>query len=181
MSGVVNLLALTAPLFMLQVYDRVLASRSIPTLIGLAVLAGGLYAVQSLLDVLRSRVLLRLGERTDRQLSNRVHEAIVRLPLRRRVPGDGLQPLRDLDNMRGFLSGPGPTAFFDLPWMPVYLAICFLFHVWIGVTALVGAFVLVTFTIVTDMLSRRPTREAMESGMARNAQMEAARRNAESV
>ncbi|MHC5654739.1 type I secretion system permease/ATPase [Stappia sp. ICDLI1TA098] len=180
-SGVVNLLALTAPLFMLQVYDRVLASRSIPTLIGLAVLAAGLYAVQSVLDILRARVLLRLGERVDRQLSNRVHEAIIRLPLRRRVPGDGLQPLRDLDNLRGFLSGQGPTAFFDLPWMPVYLGICFLFHVWIGVTALVGALVLVALTLVTDMLSRGPTRDAMRHGMTRNALMEASRRNAESV
>ncbi|MAB00839.1 MAG: type I secretion system permease/ATPase [Stappia sp.] len=180
-SGVVNLLALTAPLFMLQVYDRVLASRSIPTLIGLAVLAAGLYAFQSLLDVLRSRVLLRLGERADRQLSNRVHEAIIRLPLRHRVPGDGLQPLRDLDNLRGFLSGQGPTAFFDLPWMPVYLGICFLFHVWIGVTALVGALVLVAFTIATNAMSRAPIREVMTSGMSRNALMEASRRNAESV
>lgn len=180
-SGVVNLLGLTAPLFMLQVYDRVLASRSIPTLIGLAVLAAGLYAAQSILDVLRARVLLRLGERADRQLSPRVHEAIIRLPLNRRVPGDGLQPLRDLDNMRGFLSGPGPTAFFDLPWMPVYLAICFLFHVWIGVAALAGTLVLVAFALVTDMLSRGPVREALESGMVRNARMEASRRNAESV
>lgn len=180
-SGVVNLLGLTAPLFMLQVYDRVLASRSIPTLIGLAVLAAGLYAFQSLLDVVRSRVLLRLGERADRQLSTRVHEAIIRMPLRHRVPGDGLQPLRDLDNLRGFLSGQGPTAFFDLPWMPVYLGICFLFHVWIGVTALAGALVLVAFTIVTDVLSRAPVREVMTSGMSRNALMEASRRNAEAV
>jgi ABC-type protease/lipase transport system fused ATPase/permease subunit len=127
-SGIVNVLALTAPLFMLQVYDRVLASRSVSTLIGLGVLAATLYAFQSLFDIIRSRILLRIGERFDHQLSGRVHDAVVGLPLEMPLPGDGLQPLRDLDNVRGFLSGPGPTAFFDLPWMPFYLAICFVFH-----------------------------------------------------
>lgn len=180
-SGVVNVLALTAPLFMLQVYDRVLSSHSLPTLVGLAVLATGLYAFQSLLDIIRSRVLLRIGERFDHQLSGRVHEAVVRLPLLTRMPGDGLQPLRDLDNVRGFLSGQGPTAFFDLPWMPLYLGICFIFHFWIGVTALVGAIVLISLTLLTDLLSRRPTRETIRHGMARNALMEAGRRNAEVV
>lgn len=180
-SGIVNILALTSPLFMLQVYDRVLASRSVPTLIGLAVLAVGLYAFQAVFDIIRSRVLLRLGENFDNRLSGQVHDAIVRLPLEARLPGDGLQPLRDLDNVRGFLSGQGPTAFFDLPWMPLYLGICFLFHFWIGVTALVGAIVLVSFTIITDLLSRGPTRDTIHHGIARNALMEASRRNAEVV
>ncbi len=180
-SGVVNILALTSPLFMLQVYDRVLASRSVSTLVGLAVLAAALFAFQSMLDVIRGRVLLRIGEAVDSKLSGRVHEAIVRLPLEARMPGDGLQPLRDLDNVRGFLSGQGPTALFDLPWMPLYLGICFLFHFWIGITALVGAIVLVSLTVITDALSRGPTRAAMQHGMARNALMEAGRRNAEAV
>ncbi|OBP75047.1 hypothetical protein BAE42_30790 [Mesorhizobium loti] len=101
----VNVLALTSPLFMLQVYDSVLASGSVPTLVGLAVLAAGLYAFQCLLGILRARVLLRIGERFDGQFSGRVHDAIVLLPLSMRMPGDGLQPLRDLDNVRGFLCG----------------------------------------------------------------------------
>ena len=134
-----------------------------------------------MLDVIRGRVLLRIGETFDRKLSGRVHEAIVRLPLEARMPGDGLQPLRDLDNVRGFLSGQGPTALFDLPWMPLYLGICFLFHFWIGITALVGAIVLVSLTVITDALSRGPTRAAMQHGMERNALMEAGRRNAEAV
>ncbi|WP_082537532.1 MULTISPECIES: type I secretion system permease/ATPase [unclassified Aureimonas] len=180
-SGVVNVLALTSPLFMMQVYDRVLSSRSVPTLIGLAVLAGGLFAFQAVLDVLRARVLLRIGEMVDRRLSARVHEAVVRLPLETRMPGDGLQPLRDLDNLRGFLSGQGPTAFFDLPWMPFYLGLCFAFHTWIGVTALVGAVVLVALTILADRLSRGPVEATVAHGMARNARLEAGRRNAESV
>nr|WP_257720210.1 type I secretion system permease/ATPase [Blastochloris viridis] len=180
-SGVVNVLALTAPLFMLQVYDRVLASRSVSTLVGLAVLAAGLYAVQAVLDVIRARVLLRIGESVDTRLSGPVHDAVVRIPLETRMPGDGLQPLRDLDNVRGFLSGQGPTALFDLPWMPLYLGICFLFHVWLGVTALIGAIVLVSLAVATDAMSRGPARRTSQHAMARNALMEAARRNAEVI
>ncbi|MBT9368971.1 type I secretion system permease/ATPase [Rhizobium sp. CSW-27] len=180
-SGVVNVLALTSPLFMLQVYDRVLSSGSVPTLLGLAVLAAGLYAFQALLDIIRSRVLLRIGERFDLQMSGRVHDAVVRLPLLTRMQGDGLQPLRDLDNVRGFLSGQGPTALFDLPWMPLYLGLCFLFHVWIGMTALVGAIVLVSLTALTNVLSQKPIRDTIATNMVRNGLMEAGRRNAEVV
>ncbi|WP_077966523.1 type I secretion system permease/ATPase [Ensifer adhaerens] len=180
-SGVVNVLALTSPLFMLQVYDRVLASGSLPTLVALGILAAAMFAIQCVLEVLRSRILLRIGERFDRRLSGRVHDAIVRMPLLTRMPGDGLQPLRDLDNVRSFLSGNGPTAFFDLPWMPLYLGICFLFHFWIGMTALIGAVVLVSLTVVTDLLSQQPIRDTVHHNMARNGVMEAARRNAEVI
>jgi ATP-binding cassette subfamily C protein len=180
-SGVVNILALTSPLFMLQVYDRVLASGSLPTLIGLALLALGLYGFQCLLDIIRARVLIRIGEDFDMRYSGKVHDAVVRLPLVNRMPGDGLQPLRDLDNVRGFLSGTGPTAFFDLPWMPLYLGICFLFHFWIGVTALAGAILLISLTILTNIFSQKPIRDTMIENVARNRQLEASRRNAEVV
>lgn len=180
-SGVVNVLALISPLFMLQVYDRVLASGSVSTLVGLVVLAAGLDAFQCLLDVLRARVLLRIGERFDGQFSGRVHDAIVRLPLSARMPGDGLQPLRDLDNVRGFLGGNGPTALFDLPWMLPYLGICFLFHFWIGMTALIGAIGLTSLTLVANTLSRRPIRDTIAHNMVRNGLLEAARRDAEVV
>lgn len=180
-SAVINLLMLTAPLFMLQIYDRVLASRSVSTLVGLAVLAGCLYAFQALLDVVRSRVLVRLGDHFDHRLSGEVHDAVLRLPLEAKMTGDGLQPLRDLDNVRGFLSGQGPTAFFDLPWIPLYLGICFAFHFWLGITALVGAIVLVTLTLLTHGLSRMPIRRTTEYNMARNGLIEASRRNAEVV
>lgn len=177
----VNVLALTSPLFMLQVYDRVLASGSVPTLVGLCVLAAGLYLFQAGLDIIRARVLLRVGEHFDGALCGRVHDAVVRLPLLSRMPGDGLQPLRDLDDVRGFLSGQGPTALFDLPWMPLYLGICFLFHFWIGMTALVGAAVLVLQTLLANALSQRPVRDSIAHNMARNGLLEASRRNAEVV
>lgn len=180
-SFVINLLALTSPLFMLQIYDRVLTSGSVPTLVGLGGLALGLYGFQAALDILRSRILLRIGERFDRDLSDRVHTAVMRLPLIARMPSDGLQPLRDLDNVRGFLSGAGPTALFDLPWIPFYLALCFIFHFWLGMTALVGAIVLVSLTLLTNILSQKAIKEVTTCNMARNGLMEAARRNAEVV
>ena len=179
MSGMSNILMLTGALFMLEVYDRVLPSRSVPTLIGLVILAGGLYTAQGLLDLIRSRILARIGSRLDESLSHRVYETIVRLPLRVGNRNDGLQPLRDLDSIRSFLSGTGPTALFDLPWLPVYLVICFLFHPYIGLAALFGAIVLGIITMLTETMTREPTRAATSFAMTRMSLAEASRRNAE--
>ena len=179
MSCMINLLYLTGSLFMLEVYDRVLPSRSVPTLVGLAILAGGLYLAQGVLDLIRIRILGRIGTALDESLNSRVFDTIVRLPLTAGARNEGLQPLRDLDNIRSFLSGMGPGAFFDLPWLPFYLAICFAFHVMIGLTALVGAIILVTLTIVTEFMSRRPAREALGLAARRNDLAATSRRNAE--
>jgi len=180
-SGMSNILMLTGALFMLEVYDRVLPSRSVPTLVALLILAAGLYAAQGLIDAIRGRILLRVGTSLDESLSLRVYDAIVRLPLKIGGRGEGAQPIRDLDTVRGFLSGAGPSALFDLPWMPIYLAICFLFHPYIGLTALAGAIVLVTLTVVTELRTRGPTRSATQFAMARNALLDSSRRNAEAI
>jgi ATP-binding cassette subfamily C protein len=180
-SGMSNVLMLSGALFMLEVYDRVLPSRSVPTLVALLILVAGLYAAQGVIDMIRSRILVRVGRSLDEALSQRVYDTIVRLPLKIGARGDGTQPIRDLDTVRGFLSGIGPIAFFDLPWMPVYLAICFLFHVYIGLTALFGAVVLVTLTVVTEVKTRRPTRSAAQFAVARNVLLEQSRRNAEAL
>jgi PrtD family type I secretion system ABC transporter len=179
MSCMINLLYLTGSLFMLEVYDRVLPSRSVPTLVGLAILAGGLYIAQGVLDLIRGRILGRIGTALDESLNRRVFDAVVRLPLMVGGRSDGLQPLRDLDNVRSFLGSMGPGAFFDLPWLPFYLAICFAFHVMIGLTALVGAIILITLTIVTEFMSRTPAREAMGLAARRNDLAASSRRNAE--
>jgi PrtD family type I secretion system ABC transporter len=179
MSCMINLLYLTGSIFMLEIYDRVLPSRSVPTLIGLVVLAGGLYFAQGILDLIRGRILVRIGTSLDEALSGRVFETVVRLPLIAGGRNEGLQPLRDLDNIRSFLSSLGPSAFFDLPWLPFYLAICFVFHVLIGATALVGALILVTLTILTEFMTRKPAREAMGLAARRNDLAAASRRNAE--
>ncbi len=179
MSCMINLLYLTGSLFMLEVYDRVLPSRSVPTLVGLIILAGGLYVAQGVLDLIRGRILGRVGTSLDEALNARVFDTVVRLPLIVGGRNEGLQPLRDLDNVRSFLGSMGPGAFFDLPWLPFYLAICFAFHVLIGVTALVGAIILVTLTVLTEYLSRTPAREAMGLAARRNDLAAASRRNAE--
>jgi PrtD family type I secretion system ABC transporter len=179
MSCIINLLYLTGSIFMLEVYDRVLPSRSVPTLVGLVVIAAGLYMAQGFLDLLRGRILGRVGTALDEALNARVFDIVVRLPLVAGGRSEGLQPLRDLDNVRSFLGSMGPGAFFDLPWLPLYLAICFAFHVMIGVTALVGAILLVGLTLITEYMSRQPAREAMTLAARRNDLAAASRRNAE--
>ena len=159
MSGVVNVLALTGAFFMLQVYDRVVPGRSVPTLVGLAVFAATLFVFQGVLELIRSRLMVRLGQGLDAKLSPSVYPALMRLPLRAKLPGDGLQPLRDLDQVRSFIGSAGPTALFDLPWMPLYIGICFIFHFWIGVTALAGAVVLFALTLLAEFRTRGPTKD----------------------
>jgi len=180
-SGMSNILMLTGSFFMLEVYDRVLPSRSIPTLVVLIVLAAGLYAALGVLDLIRGRILVRIGNSLDEALSERVYDAVVRIPLKTGNRGDALQPLRDLDSVRSFLSGVGPVAFFDLPWIPIYLAICFAFHAYIGLTAVVGMVILVTLTLLTEIFMRHPSKAAAESSRRRNSLAEASRRNAEAL
>ena len=181
MSCAINVLYLTGSIFMLEVYDRVLPSRSVPTLIGLAILAGGMYLAQGILDLIRGRILGRIGTALDEILNRRVFDAMVRLPLIMGARNEGLQPLRDLDAVRSFLSGMGPGAFFDLPWLPFYLAICFAFHFMIGVTALVGAIILVGLTLATEYMSREPAQQATGLAARRNDLAATSRRNAEVV
>jgi ATP-binding cassette, subfamily C, bacterial PrsD len=180
-SGMSNILMLAGSLFMLEVYDRVLPSRSVPTLVALLILTAGLYAAQGFIDAIRSRILVRIGHSLDEAMSMRVYDAVVRLPLIIGGKAEGSQPIRDLDSVRGFLSGAGPSAFFDLPWLPVYLAICFLFHPYIGLTALAGAVILIALTAATELRTRSPTRHATQFAAARNSLMESSRRNAEAM
>jgi ATP-binding cassette subfamily C protein len=178
-SGAINVLMLTGSLFMLQVYDRVLPSHSVPTLVALLIIVVVLYAAQGLLDMIRARIMVRIGRSLDDGLSGSVFQAVVRLPLQAGGKPTGLQPLRDLDQLRAFLSSSGPTALFDLPWMPLYLALCFAFHVWIGVTASAGALILVVLALLTELLVRKPTKDSAGHSMARLTLAESSRRNAE--
>jgi ATP-binding cassette, subfamily C, type I secretion system permease/ATPase len=180
-SGMSNILMLTGAMFMLEIYDRVLPSRSMPTLVGLLVLAATLFAALGVLDAIRGRILVRIGGSLDETLSGRVYDSLMRLPLKVGALSDGTQPLRDLDSIRSYLSGLGPVALFDLPWIPLYLAICFAFHPLIGVTALAGAIILIVLTLLTEILMRAPTKAATEAAVVRNVLAEASRRNAEAL
>ncbi|MCA1379275.1 type I secretion system permease/ATPase [Bradyrhizobium sp. BRP23] len=166
-SCFINLLMLTGSFFMLQVYDRVLPSRSASTLIALGALVTGLYVFQGLLEATRSRIFVRLARSFDLDVSRTVVGALFETSRASRINGDGLQSLRDLDQVRSFLSSAGPAALFDLPWMPLYLGLCFAFHVWIGVAALIGAIVLMLLTAASGALTSRPTKATVIAGTAR--------------
>lgn len=180
-SGVINVLALTGSLYMLQVYDRVLPSHSVPTLVGLTLLMVFLYAAHGFLDFVRTRVMARVGLKIDQALRARIFEAVLLLPLRVKKESDSLQPVRDLDQIRSFLSGLGPTALFDLPWLPLYLVVVYLLHPVLGAFATAGALVLVFVTFLTELRSAKPSQAANASGTARMVFGEAARRNAEVI
>ena len=180
-SGVVNLLMLAGPLYMLQIYDRVLSSRSVPTLIALSAFLVGAYAFQGVLDLIRSRVVVRSAAVLDQRLAMAVHGAVIRLTVTSRHPADGPQPVRDLDAIRGFMTGAGPIAIVDLPWVPVFLTICFLIHPWLGVASTIGAVTLFTMTLLTERASRAPARAVAQDAGKRQIMVEAQRRGGETI
>lgn len=180
-SGLINLLTLSGSLYMLQVYDRVLSSRSVPTLVGLSLLLLVAYALQGFLDSIRVRMLSRIGAHFDDQVSPAAFAATQRLPLMGFRSEQALQPIRDLDQIRAFLSSLGPTALFDMPWMPLFFAGCFLLHYWLGWLAVSGGIVILLLTWVTERGSRLAAKAQMKSARIRQAIAEASRRNAEAL
>ncbi|AEI94953.1 MULTISPECIES: type I secretion system permease/ATPase [Roseobacter] len=180
-SVFVNLLMLTGPLFMLQVYDRVLGSRSEETLVALFVLVGALYGLMMLLDYARGRVLARFGARFQSILENRVFEAVLRravLPSERSVPASGL---RDLETVRTFFASPVILALFDVPWTPLFLGAIFIFHPMLGWLALSGSVLLVIITLLNNWLTNTKTLEAQNVSHRAHGFAEQARRAAEVV
>lgn len=180
-SAFINVLGFTGPLFMLEVYDRVIPSGSLPTLIALSFLAVGLYGFSDILDVLRGRVLSRIAGIVDLSLSGRVLNVVAGAPLRTQISGDILRPVQEMDQIRMFLGSAGPIALFDLPWVPVYLAVCFFLHPLIGGLAACAIVILVGLTVATEILTRVRTRQTASSVATRNRLGEAAHRNAEAI
>jgi PrtD family type I secretion system ABC transporter len=176
-SAVVNLLMLAGPIYMLQVYDRVLASRSVATLVALTIFLVGAYGFQGMLDLIRSRVVVRVAGLLDQQLGETVHNSVITIGALGGNATQSHQPMRDLDQIRAFMTGAGPIAIVDLPWIPFFLAICFLIHPWIGYLSLGGAIVLIALTIQTGRASRGLTKTVNETGGLRSTMAEAARRN----
>ena len=165
-SAFVNLLMLTGPLFMLQIYDRVLVSRSESTLVALAGIVAFLFLMMGLLDHARARVLARAGARFQARLDSRVFGAILtRAGLssaERSRPATGLE---DLEAMQRFASGPGPFAFFDAPWTPIFLFVLFVFHWLLGLLAVCSGVLLLVLALVN---SARTARLQTEAGDAAN-------------
>ena len=180
-SSVSNILMLSGAIYMLQIYDRVLPSRSVPTLVALSMLAAALFLGQAIIDLLRARIMSRIGTEMDQAVGGRVFSAMIGLHLRAGQQTDGLQPQRDLESIRTFLSGPGPNALFELPWLPFYLAIISGFHPILGITAAFGAAALTVLTVTIELFTRKPMSLAALSAVRRNNLAEASRRNAEVV
>lgn len=178
-SLVINILGLTGSIYMLQVYDRVLASRSVATLVAVSVLALGLFVLQGVLEIVRGQVLSRVGAAIERDLLAPVHDLIIRMTLAGRRPEEVTQPVRDMESLRAFMSGGAPAAFLDLPLAPFYLFLIFLLHPWLGMLALGGLAVLVVLALVTEHRLREPTRAATTAGAKRQQAAETTRRNTE--
>ncbi|MDD5210826.1 MAG: type I secretion system permease/ATPase [Sulfuricurvum sp.] len=145
----INLLMLVPTLYMLQLYDRVLASRSMETLIMLTIIVVVMFVVLGLLEFIRSRILIRVGNAIDAKMSNRLFDAM--FALANRHPGKSTaQPLSDLTQIRQFLTGTPLFAFFDAPWIPIYIGIMFLFHPMFGYFAIFAAIVAVSLTFINE-------------------------------
>jgi PrtD family type I secretion system ABC transporter len=175
-----NLLMLTGPLYMLQVYDRVLASGSLPTLVALTILVAVLFLAFGLLELVRSRLLSHIGNRLERLLGEPTFDALLGRAVAR--PGRrGDQPLRDLSSLRGFLTSPAPLVVFDLPWTPVFIGVICLLHVWLGLLAIVGVAILAALAIANELVTRSSFQLAGEEARAGNVVASGALRNVEAV
>jgi ATP-binding cassette subfamily C protein PrsD len=165
----------------LQVYDRVIPSRNIATLFGLSLMVLFAYLMQGYFDALRSRMLSRVATLFDAGLQGSIHHALATLPLRGVRPMLMQQPLRDLDTVRAFMSSMGPTAFLDMPWIPIFIIGLFLFHPVIGCTAVLGTFSIVAMTLVTDRMSRGAAKAASDTSAQRQVLADATQRNADVI
>ena len=150
----INLLMLAPPLYMLQVYDRVLATQSVETLLMLTLVLGFFFLVMGGLELVRSRILVRVGNRLDQRIHARLYSAMFRRSLYQRER-QSAQPLNDLTSLRQFLTGQGLFAFFDAPWVPVYLGVLFLFHPWLGFFATFAAVVLLALAVANELSTKR--------------------------
>jgi len=180
-SGVVNLLMLAGPLYMLQLYDRVLVSRSVPTLVALSAFLLGAYLFQGILDVIRGRIVVAISGQLDERLEVAVHEAVVRGAIKAGPNGESHQPVRHLDQIRSFLTSGGPLALVDVPWIPAFMAVCFLIHPLLGFLSLAGALSLLAVTKLTERANREPSSQLARSYGARAAMVEMNRRNSETL
>ena len=167
--------------YMMQVYDRVIPSRNVATLFGLSLMVLIAYFIQGYFDALRTRMLCRVATIFDVGLQGAIHNALATLPLRGARPMMLQQPLRDLDQLRAFMSSMGPTAFLDMPWIPIFLIGLFLFHPVIGLTAVIGTLSIIAMTLVSERLSRGAAKGAADIAAQRQVLADATQRNAEVI
>jgi PrtD family type I secretion system ABC transporter len=180
-SGVINVLALTGSFYMLQIYDRALASQSLPTLIALSLLAVTLYAFQGVLDISRSQILVRVGARVDEELAPIAHKVTIDMPRLGFSTTEAGERGRDVDVMRQFVSGQGLVALMDLPWMPLYLIFVYMLHPLLGLLCIGGAVVLAALTVATELLTRKHAATAQKAQLLRMQLSDMNARNADVI
>ena len=178
-STFVNLLMLTGPLFMLQVYDRVLSSRSEATLLVLFLLVVGLYGAMGLLDFVRSRIGARIGARLQEELDAPVFKAMLKAPAS--VGRQAISGLSDIVAVRRFFGAPVAFALFDLPFTPLFVAAIFIFHPMLGWLAVAGGGVLVTLSLINQLISRKPSAVAGQTASVSNRTAEQIRTQPETI
>ena len=179
-SMFINLIGLVPSIYMLQVYDRVLQSRNVTTLVMLTVIMLGFYLMLGMLELARSKLLIRIGAQLDMKLNNRVFVASFERNLKR-AGGNAGQALGDLTNVRQFLTGNGLFAFFDAPWAPIYLVVIFFFNPWLGVFALFASLILFSLAWATELSTRKPLAEATQVAASANNYATNNLRNAEVI
>jgi PrtD family type I secretion system ABC transporter len=179
-SAIVNILMLTGPLFMLQIYDRVIPAGSIPTLVALAFIVLVLYSYYGVLEYIRTRLLVRVGRRLEEKLRARVFDAVAASALSKQGT-IGSQPVHDLTTIRQYLAGQGPLAFLDMPWVPIYLLVCALMHWVLGIVALVSAIIIFALALATERATRHPTAQATAAASRASMMTDEARRNSEAL
>jgi ATP-binding cassette subfamily C protein len=175
-----NLLMFVGPLYMLQVYDRVLSSRNEMTLVMISAIAIALLVSYGLLEFTRSRLLVRAGMQFDEVLANPVFHRVVKQQTA--LPGSNAQvALRDIDKVREFMTGQGILAFFDAPWVPLFLALCFAFHPWLGIVATVGAVLIFILALTNEFATRNPLEDASKAAQGANHFVSTTMQNAEVI
>lgn len=180
-SSVYNVLLLSGSFFMLLTYDDVLPSRSVPSLVSLLAMVTVAYGFQAALDVIRGRIMVHVGSLFMRAISDRVLDVVSRYELGRGAMPNGTQIVRDVESVRSCLSGPGPLAVLDLPWIAIYLLILGVFHWALGLLALFGVLVLVTLMVLNSRMTAPLALETMRTGARRQSLADATLRNAETL
>ena len=178
-SAVINLLMLVGPLYMMQVYDRVLTSGSMPTLLFLSAAAIFLILSSALLEAVRARLLVRIGGQLDDSISRPIFDGLMDQAVKSGETRS--QALKDAATVRGFLTGPGVIGLFDAPWAPIFLAIIFLVHPILGITATIGAAILFGIALVNELVTRKPLSKAGGYDIAASNYVDSVLRNAEVV
>ncbi|MCK0163722.1 type I secretion system permease/ATPase [Marinobacter sp. S6332] len=176
----INILMLVPAIYMLQVYDRALGSRSEATLIMLTVILVGLFITLALLQMVRSAILVRVGNNIDKQLGGKIFSAMFKQAIDN-PERQGAQPLTDLTTLRQYLTGQGPIAFFDGPWLPIFVAVLFVFHTWYGVFSIIAALILIALAYANEKLTGAMLANAGKASIQSTQYASSCLRNAEVV